>query len=278
VVTRRVEPYCGRNLTWWQFLLIVIVYAAIIQGGGRIIGAGVDADEAFETTSNLLETALIPIALSSVFAIGVATWLGWWQQIIHEPLRTQRWVRIVPIALLLAAAIGTSWGNLLDQKADLVLALVLLVCIVGFTEELMFRGIGLVTFRRMHLTEGKVALYSSVIFGAVHLSNALATGTSAIFQAIVVSFTGYMLYLTRRWAGAIWLAMPVHGSQDFLIISGQIGVEAEVSPLSFVVLPTMLGLAILLWRRRHRIDVEGSPAAEPDRAPRTADPSARPTS
>ena len=30
-------------------------------------------------------------------------------------------------------------------------------------------------------------------------------GTTAIFQAIVVAFTGYMLYLTRRWAGVIWL-------------------------------------------------------------------------
>ena len=255
---RRELTESGRNLAWWQFLLIVIVYAAIIQGGGRIIGAGVDADDAFETAGNLVEVALIPIALSSVFAIGVATWLGWWRQIIHEPLRTRRWVRIVPIALLLVAAVGTSWGNLLDQEADLVLALIALVCIVGFTEELMFRGIGLVTFRRMHLAEGKVALYSSVIFGAVHLSNALATGTSAIFQAIAVSFTGYMLYLTRRWAGAIWLAMPVHASQDFLIASGQIGVDAEASPLSFLVLPTMIGLALLLWRRRHRIDVEGS--------------------
>ena len=264
-----------RNLTWWQFLLVVIVYAAIIQGGGQIIGAGVDADDTFETASNLLETALIPIALSSVFAVGVATWLGWWSQIIHEPLRTQRWVRIVPIALLLVAAVGTSWGNLLDQEADLVLALLVLVCIVGFTEELMFRGIGLVTFRRMAITEGKVALYSSVVFGAVHLSNALATGTSAIFQAIVVSFTGYMLYLTRRWAGVIWLAMPVHASQDFLISSGQIGVDAEVSPLSFLVLPTMIGLAILLWRRRHRIDVEGPSRAEPDPVLQTADASVR---
>jgi len=157
---------------------------------------------------------------------------------------------------------------LLDQNAELVLGLAVLVCIVGFTEELMFRGIGLVTFRRMHLTEGKVALYSSVIFGAVHLSNALATGTSAILQAIIVSFTGYMLYLTRRWAGVIWLAMPVHGSQDFRISSGQIGVGAAISPLSFVVLPTMIGLAILLWRRRHRIDLE-SLSRDQSRGPRT---------
>ena len=99
-----------------------------------------------------------------------------------------------------------------------------------------------------------MALYSSVVFGAVHLSNALATGTSAIFQAVIVSFTGYMLYLTRRWAGAIWLAMPVHSSQDFLIVSGQVGVDPQASVLSFIVVPTMLGLAILLWVRRHRIE------------------------
>ena len=252
----------GRNLTSWQFVLIVIVYAAIIQIGGRIIGSGVDSDDAFATTGNFLKTALIPIALSSVFAIAVATWLGWWQQIIYEPRRTQRWVRIVPIALLLAALIGTSWTNLLDQKAGLVLALVVLVCIVGFTEELMFRGIGVVTFRRMHLTEGKVALYSSIAFGAVHLSNALSTGTTAIFQAIAVSFTGYLLYLTRRWAGVIWLAMPVHGSQDFLISSGQLGINPEVSPLSFIVFPTMIGLGILVWRRRHQIDIEADTASE----------------
>ena len=32
----------GRNLTWWQLILIVLVYLAIIQGLGRVIGAGVD--------------------------------------------------------------------------------------------------------------------------------------------------------------------------------------------------------------------------------------------
>jgi hypothetical protein len=48
--------------------------------------------------------------------------------------------------------------------------------------------------------------------------------------------------------------MPVHGSQDFLVLSGQVGVDPEASPLSIVVLPVMVGLAVLLWRRRHRIE------------------------
>ena len=76
----------GRNLTWWQFLLLVVVYAAIIQVGGRLIGADVDKDEGWETAGNIAESALIPIALSSLFVIGIATWLRWWPQIVHEPL------------------------------------------------------------------------------------------------------------------------------------------------------------------------------------------------
>lgn len=251
----------GRELAWWQFLVLVLVYAGIIQIGGRVIGADVHSDEGWATAGNIVEASLIPIGSSSLFAIGLATWLRWWPQIIHEPRPVQRWVRIVPITLVLAAAIGASWGNLFDQRADVVLALVVLVLLVGFTEELMFRGVGLVTFRRMGLTEAGVALYSSVVFGAVHLSNALATGTSAILQAAVVSFTGYMLYVIRRWAGVIWLAMPVHSTQDFVILSGQVGVHPETSPLSVVVLPTMIGLAILLWRRRHRIEPEPAPVA-----------------
>ena len=87
-----------------------------------------------------------------------------------------------------------------------------------------------------------------------------------------------MLYLTRRWAGALWLAMPVHASQDFVILSGQIGVDPDASPLAIVLFPTMIGLAILLWRRRHRIDRVLPAATEPELTAVIADAPARPPS
>ena len=142
----------GRSLTWWQFLLLVVVYAAIIQVGGRVIGA---EDDGWATAGNVVESSLIPIALSSLFVIALATWLRWWPQIVHDPLPVRRWVRIVPIALLLAAAVGTSWANLLDQQAGLVLALVLVVCVGGATEELIptMIGLGILIWRRRHRIE-----------------------------------------------------------------------------------------------------------------------------
>lgn len=245
----------GRSLPWWGFLIIVLVYLAIIQGVGRLVGDP-GSDSALETSREFFESIFLSIAISAIFAIAVATWLGWWRPIIHEPRRAQSWVKIVPIGLVVAAAVGTSWANLFSAPVALVLLLVALVLTVGFTEELMFRGIGLEMFRRMDLTEGKVALYSSVVFGAVHLSNALATGVGAIGQAAAVSFSGYLFYLTRRRAGLIWVAMVVHGSQDFVMLSGQIGPDPEQSPLSLLVVLVMIALAILLWRRRDRIELE----------------------
>ena len=73
------------------------------------------------------------------------------------------------------------------------------------------------------------------------------------------------LYLTRRYAGVIWLAMVVHASQDFVILSGQVGVDPDQSVLSVLVLPTMIGLACLVWLRRRRIDPQPAPIGAPSR-------------
>jgi uncharacterized protein len=245
-----------RNLSWWQFLALAVVYLAIIQLGSLIIGSGIAHADATETTHNLLLKTVIPIALSTLFAVTLATWLGWWKQIIFEDLRVQPWVRIIPIIMVGAALIATDWGNLFDQKTSLVLTLVLMVALVGFTEELMFRGIGLLAFRRAGFSEGRVALYSSLAFGAAHLSNALTTGASAILQALVVSFAGYFFYLIRRRAGLIFAPMLVHSIWDFGLLSSDLGVDTEGYPLGFVAVLAMIVLAILVWRRRHRIEPE----------------------
>jgi membrane protease YdiL (CAAX protease family) len=48
-----------------------------------------------------------------------------------------------------------------------VACLVALGVVVGFGEELMFRGIGVIAFRRAGFSEGRVALWSSLVFGLV---------------------------------------------------------------------------------------------------------------
>lgn len=73
LVEAGLERRSGRDLAWWQWLIVVLVYLAIIQGGGRLIGADVDSDDAYATATGLLESTIAPIALSAVFAVAVAT-------------------------------------------------------------------------------------------------------------------------------------------------------------------------------------------------------------
>jgi hypothetical protein len=65
--------------------------------------------------------------------------------------------------------------------------LLLAALCVGVAEEGMFRGIGVTMLRSNGYSERQVAVWSIVIFGLVHLANAIGTGAGAIGQAVAAS-------------------------------------------------------------------------------------------
>ncbi|MFZ3497358.1 CPBP family intramembrane glutamic endopeptidase [Streptomyces sp. 5.8] len=249
----------GRRLSWPWFLVVVIVYLGIIQGLGRLVGVDTGySDSQFPTTESLVRNALIPIGASIVFAAAVVTWLGWWREVLYYRAPVRRWVRWVPISMLVVALIGLNYGHLSDQSASLVACLLLLGLFVGVGEELMFRGIGVHVFHRAGFTEGKVALYSSLVFGLAHVSNAIGQGPQAIVQALVVSTSGYFFYLCLRVGGVILLPMLVHGLWDTSLISNLVGDEPQASlGMALVVLLQVTLIVALLLKRR---TIEPAPA------------------
>ena len=247
----------GRRLSWPWFLLVVVAYAGIIQGIGLLTGVDSGGSKSmFPTTEALVRNALIPIGASIVFAAGVVTWLGWWGEVLRYRAPVRRWVRRVPISMLVVALVAVNYGRLAAQPISLVLCLVLLGVFVGIGEELMFRGIGVHVFRRAGFTEGKVALYSSVVFGLVHVSNAVGEGTQALVQAAIVSTSGYFFYLCLRVGGVILLPMVVHGLWDFSLISNLVGDKPQSSPGMFLLILLQVVLVIVVLARRHKTDIE----------------------
>lgn len=245
----------GRGLSWPWFLVVVIVYAGIIQGLGLLIGVDTgDSDSAFPDAEALVRNALIPIGASIVFAAGVVTWLGWWGEVLSYRAPVRRWVRWVPISMIAVAVLGLNYGHLADQSVSLVLCVLLLGLFVGVGEELMFRGIGVHVFRRAGLTEGKVALCSSLVFGLVHVSNAFGTGAQAVVQALVVTTSGYFFYLCLRVGGAIWLPMLVHGLWDISLFSSQVGDQPKTYLGMALVIALQVTLIVVLLVRRRTIE------------------------
>jgi hypothetical protein len=249
--------YGQKHLAVVPFLLLVVAYLAFIQGLGILLAGRADLDDGrLDTTSQVAWAFLLPLGAALAFVYGTITALGWWRVVLHDPKPVQRWVWAVPATFVVAIVLGIDYGSLADHGIGFTLALLVAAMFVGFGEEGMFRAIGVNTLRRAGLTEAKVALWSSVIFGAVHLSNALSSGPKAIGQAVAVSFAGYFFYLIRRVSRSNILNSVLHGLFDFTILSGTAALARgdDAYPGTFLPILVYVVCGILLLVRRHHIE------------------------
>ena len=244
-----------RPLPYLTFAVIVIGYLAIIQGGGMLVTALFDVDESFLTTGDVLYNMWIPLGAALIYTYAVIAVLGWWRPVLREERRARRWVWTVPVIFAVCALLAIDYAALADRTLGYVLALFVATQFVGWGEEGMFRGIGVTTLRSHGMTEGKVALWSSAIFGAVHLSNALGHGAQALPQAVAVSFAGYFFYLMRRVSGGNALNSVLHGLFDFSLLTGTVVLvdqDPYVGSLAAILAYVVAAAVVLV--RRNRVD------------------------
>lgn len=235
----------------------MLAYLAIIKGVGFLAGRIWDVNDGLYTTKDVMVTMWLPLGAALLFTYLIVAVLRWWDPVLREQQRVQRWVWAVPIIFAICIALAIDYAELFDKDLGYILALLVATQFVGWGEEGMFRGIGVTTLRSHGLTEGRVALWSSVIFGAVHISNALTGDVSkALPQAIAVSFAGYFFYLARRVSGGNVVNSILHGMFDFSILTGT-AIVVDQSPYlgSAAAILAYLIVAILLIVRRRRIEL-----------------------
>ncbi len=244
----------SRRLSYPLFAAVVIAYLAIIQGGG-ILMERLTGEDDFLSTRGVVYGMIIPLGVALVFTYAVIGYLGLLKPVLHEDHPTRRWVRVVPIVFVVAIVGGINYAALADKGWLYVLVLLIATQFVGWGEEGMFRGIGVLVFREHGLTEGRVALWSSVVFGAVHLTNGLTHGVSALPQAIMVSLAGYFFYLIRRVSRGNAVNSILHGLFDFTLLTGT-AILADQTFYPGTLLPILVYpvLAIVLLVGRHRIE------------------------
>ncbi|WP_433005720.1 CPBP family glutamic-type intramembrane protease [Kribbella sp. CA-294648] len=253
-----------KPLPYRVFGVVVIVYLAIIQGGGILADHVGDHDGTTTTTEGVIYNLWIPLGAALVFTYAVVAVLGWWRPVLRDDRPVRRWVWVIPIIFALCSLVAIDYAALGDKTIGYILVLFIATQFVGWGEEGMFRGIGVTALRSHGLTEGKVAFWSSVIFGAVHLSNALTHGAQAIPQALAVSCAGYFFYLTRRVAGTNAVNSVLHGLFDFSLLTGTV-VLVDQQPYvgaAAAILAYLVVAAVLLVRRHHIEPLAPTPAAD----------------
>ena len=250
----------GRRMPVIGFVAVVIVYLAILQALPFLLpkAAGSDKYATFTTVDSIVKSLIIPVGASVVFGIIVVSVLGWWRPVLADDRPVRRWVWIVPIVMVVAIAAGINY-RLISDRGGSVFGLLLVGCLlVGVGEELMYRGIGVVTFRNLGFTENKVALWTTVIFALSHATNLISEGPKAFVQVLITAIAGYFFYLIRRVSGTLLLGMVLHGLWDF----GLTSTAAATTPPALNVLLFVLAdivLAIVVLIRRHHINI--SPTA-----------------
>ncbi len=252
-----------RALPIWAFLVIVVVYLAIIQGVGVVAKSWADlADDKMLSVSDVLTSMWVPLGLGLVFTYGVVAVLGWWRPVLRDDRPVQRWLWFLPALFAASILIATSYTNLSERGLGFTISLLIACQFVGWGEEGMFRGLGVVTLRRHPLSEGQVALWSSVIFGAVHLTNVIGRGASALPQALIVSTAGYFFYLIRRVSRGNIVNSVIHGLFDFSILSATaivVDPKANIGVMSSILVYLIAGIVLLV--RRHHIELPRNDAA-----------------
>lgn len=230
------------NPTWQTAFVVFVIYNLIIFATWYATDANYTT---LAEAGNIGPNIVLPLLLGGAFLLAALTFMGWWQPVMREDTRgAPKWM----IWVLLLVAIGfvginlatTTWSAITGIHLMFLLAAGVLV---GFNEEALTRGILLVGWRGSTHNETWVWLFSSLLFGLMHLPNTLfgLPFYGGVAQVIFAFTAGTGFYILRRASGTILVPMLVHGAWDFSTFSH----GASGAPLTYAYTPFQFGTYIL---------------------------------
>ena len=239
----------------WIGFAIWVGYAAVVLVIQR--SSGIPYDEWGDSAGNLFFGGGLSLIVASVLLAITTSLLGWWRPAIWDAVPARhRWPVIIPALVALAVLLnlaGTDWASY--SGAFLAASIVLLL--VGFTEELVHRGL-LLTALRSRLAEVWVWFLSSALFAVMHFVNVFlgAPLDGTIAQVGAAFLGGTAFYILRRTTGSLIWPMILHGAWDFSVFAAGVGTAGDLTAIANVVylFAGILGLGavwFVLRGRRH---------------------------
>lgn len=200
-----------------------------------------------------------PILAAGLFVFAVCLWQGWRDVGLSRAPRLRDFLLGWLPLIYIVSAMG--YVLIAAPPAPSLILWVLFNCLlVGFSEELMFRGALLQAFRH-NVSIWPAVILTSVMFGAVHSLNVFNTGdlTSALIQSCAAFLSGIIFIALRLRTGSLWPSIILHGLWDaatFLLGTSAAGagldqaadtqgLAVRLLPILFVTPNALLGLYLM---------------------------------
>lgn len=201
--------------------IFALISAVVLVGLQK--SSGVPYTDVDDSAENLRDFALIPMAATAATATVFAFVSGWWRDLWKDEYKLSRprwlnWVLVLFIAGILA---NFASGNIGDQTSEFLLTALAATALVGYTEEILFRGLVLRGSRGSGFSENKVMVVTAFAFGIFHAAN-LVNGAplgGTLFQVVNAGLAGAGFYILFRKYGTILVPMVIHALVDFSLFT-----------------------------------------------------------
>jgi membrane protease YdiL (CAAX protease family) len=171
-----------------------------------------------DTVRNAQRGIVVPIGAGAVLLAVAVTVLGAWHDSLFEVERSSASCALfVPVLFGLVGLVNLSTIDFRGQGREVLPWLALGTLLVGFSEEMVTRGVMVVGFREAGWSPVTVYLVATALFALLHGINVLfGQSMQQTLTQIVMAFAGgSALYVTRLTTGSLLVGMVLHALWDF---------------------------------------------------------------
>ena len=205
---------------FWRLVPVVVIYLALYMGSGWVIGqfgSGYGNDDLLSSVGAVFFQLTASLVVGSIILTVFVSVMGWGSEIYgRQPVYRSAWMWIAPVLVavpIVLRVLDIDWGGPALSVVLLVMASGLLI---GYSEELLYRGVAVKMLRAGGHREIGVAALSSLLFGLSHSANILqGQELKVVGPTVVYTFAfGVLMYLSMRAIGFIVGAMILHALTD----------------------------------------------------------------
>ena len=200
----------ARHLTKNPYFFTALIVALIAAVNVASVGTAIALPDAPPTVLELL-----PELILAALAIALLTALRSWRRVGFRALPRLSDLRLYWIPLL--PVLPVAWVAIVSisrMRFEEFVLFLFLACLVGFVEEVFFRGLILQALAPTGLW--RAAILSSIVFGAMHLLNLLfgADLIATLLQVAYATAMGFGFAAVTLRTGVLWPLIVIHSLID----------------------------------------------------------------